>query len=226
MQATEDNGIYTLRQWIVSKLLVRNNELARATQSGQITDLEAFAQLVDYAASFTPDCSACLVKNVGAILTGHSRNGYLMSEVLAQAQMLDYDAAYGEAAPLQQAGFATIFQDPRSGPGFGGNQPHHFWYYVQVGYQDGAFLANTAVVLHETIVAQGPGGKNFPDLALGAVGANLGTDLSSGAMLPTETGNYIRSVLSPDSAEAARWEAHYWNWGWPMSGPAMRVEHK
>ncbi len=211
-QATEE-GLSTARQWVVSKLLIRNNELARAVEAGKITDLEAFARLAEYAASFYPDCSACLINNLGSVLTGHSHYGFTMSEVTAQAGLIEYDAAYKKAIALQQSGYASIFQDP----GAGGNQAHHFWYYVQVGYTNNDVVANSAVVLHETLIANQQAGKSFQDVALGGEGVRLGNALDNGSIAPTEVGDYIRQVLSPDSAEARRWEAeyrnNYWVWG-------------
>lgn len=63
-----------------------------------------------------------------------------------------------------------------------------------------------AVIGHETVLDRG-GGKSFQDVALGFEGGNLGLELWTGNISPSEAGDYIRRTLSPGSKEATWWES-------------------
>lgn len=131
---------------------------------GNLTDLEAFAQLADYGASLTPNCSQCFVNNMGAVLTGDTGNLAWVNEVLGQMDSSNWDNYYDPSQQLGQSGFASIFQDP----GAGGSQPHHYWFYVQMGFQQSMLKNNPAaifpymaVIAHETIITRNAAGNSY-----------------------------------------------------------------
>ena len=94
-----------------------------------------------------------------------------------------------------QSGYAPIYQDP----GEGGNQAHHFWFYLQVGYENGVVIGATGNLLHETFLSTGAAGRSYQDFALGLVGSSIGQLLSWGAMQPSQVGDYIKDELAPNS---------------------------
>jgi RHS repeat-associated protein len=182
---------------IKSAILEENNRLARLVEKEKISSVEALARLVEYAESLVPGCAKCLIQNVGAVLTGHSNGNYWRSELKGQ-----YDSYYGQAASLGQSGFDPIFQDPSYAGENGGNQAHHFWFYVQVGYESGPTIGNLGVILHETILWKDPRGISYQDAYLGYEGVNLGDLLAAGTINPSEVGDYIRQTLSVGSPTA------------------------
>lgn len=110
----------------------------------------------------------------------------------------------GRDNQLDQSGFASIFQDPRVNEN-GNSQPHHYWFYVQVGFASGGFVADSGVILHETIMTRNVKGNSAQDLFLGAEGVDLGQGLAAGTITPGDVGDYIRRTLSPGSENAERW---------------------
>jgi len=195
----------------------RNDFLVAKVQKGELTDLEAFAQLTEYAASLTPDCDYCFVQGLGAVLTGHSRGAAWQDEISGQLGKDVFDEYSQREAPLLQSGYDCIFQDL----GAGRNQPHHYWFYVQVAYEDERVIAHTGNLAHETLLTKefltairtlniqeflNAPGRSFEDWALGIEGIHLGVALRYGTIRPIEVGNYIRSTLSPESAAALKWK--------------------
>ena len=114
--------------------------------------------------------------------------------------------------PLQQTGFDWVFQDP----GAGGNQPHHFWFYVYSAMRHGQFYAMVGNFAHETFLcrydpqARGFVGRSYQDSALGDEGARLGAGLRSGAIGIEDVGNWIRTNLSPGGLAVERWNGTSW----------------
>jgi len=196
---------------IKSAILEQNNRLARLVEKGKIDGVEAFAQLVEYADSLTPGCTKCLIQNVGAVLTGHSNGNYWRSELRRQ-----YEQYYEDADSLGQGGYDPSFQDPAYGfeegafgsGGDAGNQAHHFWFYVQVGYESGTTLGNLGVIAHEAIIFNDPRGISYQDLFLGYEGVQLGSLMASGVVNASEVGNYIRQTLSQGSPTAMEYTDH------------------
>jgi len=185
------------------------DDLLSSVENGNFSDLEAFARLSDYAESFSPTCPTCFVKNLGAVLTGDTGNVAWINEVMGQLNSSNWDSHFNPSRQLGQSGFAPIFQDP----GVGGAQPHHFWFYVQMGYQQSQLKNNPsvvfpflAVIAHETIATKNTAGNSFEDVALGYEGVNLGANLWIGSINPSDVGNYIRRTLSPGSINAIFWE--------------------
>jgi len=97
---------------IRTQILEKNNDLAVQVQDGKISDLEALAQLAEYAATVSPDCAKCFVNNVGAVLTGISNGKSAETEIAAQLGQAKYDEYREDASKLGQSGYAPIFQDP------------------------------------------------------------------------------------------------------------------
>jgi len=184
--------------------------LVQSVTRGQTSDLEALAQLIEYASSFSPYDGYRFIQNVGASVTGHNRGSAAISEVLIQSGIgnLEYDRRYInvlETGQLLQTGYAITFQDP----GAGGNQAHHFWFYVQVGYESGLLLGEIGNIFHETFLAKNRVGMSKEDLALGSEGVRLGYYLRQRSIQPISTGNYIRETLKPGSNASQYWEKQW-----------------
>jgi hypothetical protein len=211
---------------IKMQIMETNNRLAASAREGNISDLEGLRQLANYAASFTPNNPSEFVKNLGAVLTGHDLGNAAVGEVAIQLSGLitkqimkqlpggtdhvsstseGYSPYYLEIrgkTELMQDGYATIFQDP----GAGKNQAHHYWFYVQVGYESGPLVGVIGDALHETIAANSSAGKSYQDYALGVEGSALGFLLKQGTISPNDVGDYIFQTLSPGSENAYLWE--------------------
>jgi len=180
------------------RLLDYNNSLYEWAKRGWITDLEAFAQLSDYAASMIPkdvpgNRTAIFVKDLASIVTELEGKEY-----------------YGEAKPLGQTGFDWVFQDPSTG----GVQPHHFWAFVTfVFHYRSRTIATLGNLAHETVVASDGKGRSYQDYALGEEGVNLGVKLKRGEVKIEQVGDYMRSHLKPGGAAVNTWNgtllAHY-----------------
>ncbi|HKZ54828.1 MAG TPA: RHS repeat-associated core domain-containing protein, partial [Anaerolineales bacterium] len=189
-----------------SLILERNRWLVKQVKSGRMNDLEAFASLAEYAASLTPGCAECFVEDLGSVITGHSSGHGARDELLVQAGLKRYDPYHerGRDRQLDQSGFDPIFQDPIVQPN-GNPQPHHYWFYVQVGFESGRALGYLGNLAHETFLARGFAGNSSQDLYLGYEGAELGVLLAAGTVNPSEVGDYIRRTLSPGSETAKYW---------------------
>jgi RHS repeat-associated protein len=189
---------------IKSAILQLNNQLKKQVDNGKITDLEAFAELAEYTASLTPDCVKCFINNLGAVVTGFDQGNYVTNEF--GHHQSEY---YEKSLPLGQTGFADIFQDPQSAVNNGGgDQPFHFWFYVQVGYENGKAIGDFGVYLHETFLGK-PAGMSLQDQYLGYEGVKLGMALRNGDISLTEVGQYIRGTLAPGTNTALYYKNLY-----------------
>ena len=188
------------------QLFEYNHWLIGQVRNKKMNDLEAFSYLVERAASLTPNCTECFVNNLGAVLTGHSSGHPARDELGAQLGLVKRDPLYktGRDNQLDQSGFDSIFQDPYIAPD-GNPQPHHFWFYVQVGFESGGFIGNVGNLLHETILTRNTRGNSAQDQYLGYEGVDLGVKIAAGTVNLSEVGDYIRRTLSPGSENAARW---------------------
>ena len=194
--------------------LRKHNDLVKRVKEGEISELEALAQLTEYAAFLAGDCVRCFINDLGATLTGHAgddgRTAALRElEIQAGLPNVAYHPNYEQISgtnELMQSGYSIVFQDPAyETEGVGGNQAHHYWFYVQYGYESGFYPAVVSDIAHETVVANSPAGMSYNDYALGVEGAQLGAALSWGAVKPSEVGDYIRQTLSPGSYTAMYW---------------------
>jgi len=178
------------------QLLLYNNLLADWARKGWITDLDAFVQLLNAAASMIPgdiegDLTQIFVYDLAAILTEYVDRQY-----------------YDQAIHLKQSGFDRTFQDP----GTGGEQPHHFWFYVYSVFASNSRLIATAGNLaHETFLTADTlsfrevVGRSYQDFALGQEGVNLGVDLRNGRINIGEVGGYVQRNFGPGGASVATW---------------------
>jgi RHS repeat-associated protein len=198
-----------------------HNRLQTQAGLGIINDLEALARLTEYAALVTKNKASDFVQDLGATLTGHSEGNAARNELQIQLgrilgkRNIEYstDASYHNnyleivrnKRELMQGGYSSVFQDP----GEGGNQAHHFWFNVQVGFESGIAIGMTGNFLHETVLASGPAGKSYQDYALGTEGVILGKWLYTGTVTPNEVGNWIRDTLSPGSFTERLWMDPY-----------------
>jgi RHS repeat-associated protein len=192
------------------QLFEYNHWLIGQVRNKKMKDLEAFSYLVERAASLTPNCTECFVNNLGAILTGHGDGNSALNELGAELHFVNRDSLYltGNDYQLNQTGFDSIFQDPYTDEG-GNPQPHHYWFYVQVGFESGGFVGNTGSLLHETILSSSLKGMSSQDLYLGYEGVDLGVKLADGTVNISEVGDYIRRTLAPGSENAEKWRSIY-----------------
>ena len=123
------------------------------------------------------------------------------------------DKYHSEVHPLQQTGFDWVFQDP----GAGGNQSHHFWFYVYQVMVGGRVFASAGNFAHETFLARwnkeagGVVGRSYQDFALGQEPVNMGADLKKGRMGIEDVGNWIRTNLGPGGAAVSTWNGLSWD---------------
>jgi RHS repeat-associated protein len=172
-----------------------------------ITDLEAMAQLADSASILysgnDSNARAQFVDDIGSVLTGLGGFWPEVDELLG-----NYNPRYTQFdPPFGQTGFAPVFQDP----GKGGNQPHHFWFYVQIGYQRTWLDSDLTNLAHETIFVR-PGnstGRSFQDFALGHTGSRLGAEIRWGNVNIDQTGDWIRANLQTGSWNESKFEFLY-----------------
>jgi RHS repeat-associated protein len=174
------------------------------TKNETINDLEAFAQLTEFAATLTPDCTECFIHNLGSILTGISNDNPYQSVLDNRDGKFEFDYYYRatKGARFGQGGYAKIFKDPDQK---NGNQARHFWFYVQVAFDDGVFFSTFGNIYHEFVDQQEIKGHSFEDYALGIEGQTLALNLALGIVKPLGVGNYLRNVLAPDSTAANYW---------------------
>jgi hypothetical protein len=170
------------------RLLAYNNALVKWAQKGWITDLEAFSQLTDFAASMIPEDIG-----IAGRQTVSRRTDWFVNDLTSILTGLDGLEFHGAAELLGQSGFAWIFQDPSTNAG--GKQPHHIWAYVARAYRHGSMIASAGNLAHETFL-EVPGGigRSYQDLALGEVGSNLGSKLYFGRVKVDEVGDYFDNV--------------------------------
>jgi len=179
-------------------LLEYNNRLATWAQNGWITDLEAFAQLAEYAVSLNP-------YQGGTNILSPADNGSQTVIDDLTAVIVPGGSLYEKATHLRQTGFAWIFQDP----GAGGEQPGHFWQWVQTAFGISSLqrgiIASLGNVAHETFLTRPDGkGRSYQDYALGKEGVYLGGLLNNGMKI-REIGDYIRTNLGPRSPKIGNW---------------------
>jgi hypothetical protein len=205
----------SIQQYLIYK---KSIVLYKQTQKnvGGIDDLDAFAQLTEYAASLTPDCAACFVNNMGAVVTGYTGSAPGAMVLLNRWKPDEYplstyyvDSRTGHTT-FRQTGFALIFRDNNGRA----NQVRHYWQYVQSGYFEGWNTATAGNAFHETIdPASDRNEKSYHDFVLGLEGADLGFLLRIGAVSPEGAGQYIRDNLSKDSFSAMFWSNPFGPWG-------------
>jgi hypothetical protein len=191
------------------RIFLKNQQLAQQVADGEINDLEAFAQLSDYAAGLTPTCASCYVANIGSIITGQSSGNYAVNEILIYFGMKVHDKYYDDAVSsnqnFNQTGYDPAFQDPVELED--NNQARHYWFYVQVAYESGSAIGYAGVVAHETFLGRSLG-KSLQDLYLGYEGVKLGVMLRDGNITPLEVGGHIRTNLSPGSDTAKNYQQY------------------
>ena len=168
------------------------DKYTKLSSDNQITDLEKGAKLVDYAAKLDPGCTSCFVQNVGAVLSGGAG--------IIQPPVFDLTKAKSLASPyyqqgIGQSGFSLIYQDPSTDSG-GGNQLHHYWYYVQVGYETNKDWGDLADWIHENVIGN-PAGMSTQDLLLGYQGVDTGIALRNNILKPSDVRQHMIKTLTP-----------------------------
>jgi hypothetical protein len=181
-------------------------------QKGVINDLGALALLTEFAALMYPtnyplmygsELHAQFVDDIGATLTGVGGPMAPIQELRGQ-----YHPNYKAFEGFGQSGFAYEFQDARTNgiPDLSSDQPHHFWFYVQVAFYDTGNVATIGNFVHEAFPGS-PQGSSYQDFALGQVGAELGEALFFGQLSVHETGDWIMNNLAPGSSTARKWDS-------------------
>ncbi len=170
------------------------------TNSG-ISDLEAMARVFEYAAFMHPpigneysmQARAGFIDDIGSFYTGVG-NKPISEEIMAQLGLGEYNRLYEKRDwHPGQTGFAWKYRDP----GQGGDQPHHFYYFVQVGFYDSSGASALGNLLHETILVA-PGhsqGRSLQDMTLGQTGGKMGHQIAQGGLPLYATGEWARDTL-------------------------------
>jgi RHS repeat-associated protein len=73
-------------------------------------DLTGFSNVVDYAASLNPDCASCLVRNVGAVTTGHDDLEVLLGELGIRIFGASRDRLYEDTPHFGQVVMIQFFK--------------------------------------------------------------------------------------------------------------------
>jgi RHS repeat-associated protein len=183
----------------LDRLTNRYVSLYHQVEADEISDLEAFAQLAEYAALLTPNCTSCFVNNMGAVLTGFT-GATPGLDVIRNRRYPDqyplntyYVQLNQDNIRFGQSGFAPIFRD-NSGQG---DQSRHYWQFVQSAYFEGFAVAWAGNAFHETIDPTARANqKSYQDFVLGIEGSELGFQLGAGFVSPHEVGQHIRDTLS------------------------------
>jgi hypothetical protein len=97
----------------------------------------------------------------------------------------------------QSSGFDPLYQNsPDDTPGWNGDQGHHFAAFLAYGYLHSS-TAEIAAIGYE--IAQGlfswSSGTNFGDIMLGVAAAQMGADLASGKIKPSDLPSLINNEL-------------------------------
>lgn len=191
----------------VDPAIVRANAIADSHQqliadrysalvaNSNIDDLEKSARLIKYAAELDSGCVSCFVHNVGAVVTGHDDLTAPFTDVFNYPPNSPY-----HSTGINQSGFSPTYQDPQSVvDAGGGKQLHHYWYYVQLGFElNNKELGYELVDAHEEWLGN-PVGRSTQDKLLGYQGIDAGIALNNGDLTPSEMPDYIRKTLSPHS---------------------------
>jgi len=174
---------------------------AQTLRPSSISDLESISQLAEFTAGFyegvpqTEETVRLFVDDIGVSLTGLEGWDNWLDELAG-----DRSEFYLGSKEIQfgDTGFAQHYQDP-----YGGNQPHHFWYYVQArAWHTGAF-AELNNVAHETFLYRGfpsrSQGRSFQDYLLGERGRQMLIALLNQDISFSEVGGWMRLNLGPTS---------------------------
>lgn len=147
--------------------------MAAAAARGDITSLEALAQIGERAASFGTEGDD-FVNDLGATLSGTTT-----------ANVGD---PTGRSPRFSDSGFGPQFQD-------GSNQVRHFTGALVAGARFGSLGGQ---ILNTGREALSPAGaRSMADVRLGNAAARLGAGLSSGRISPSQFGGIIRGRFGP-----------------------------
>ena len=179
--------------------LLRDDHIRRTKISNFARDLkengttagEALARVTAYAAAFYKSFGAAInpfsmpqfVDDVSHVFIGMAGVNILVDYATGAKDHNPYFVGTGH---YPDTDLKAIFQDGTA------NQPYHFWFYVAVSFWNGAAVAQAGNVFHESIPPQT--GRSFQDLALGAMGVDLGRQLRSGLPIYAVS-DWIRSTL-------------------------------
>jgi len=193
------------------------NNLAGWARKGWITDLEALAQLSDYAVSMLPadvsNRTAAYVNDMSYVLIGSEGAGVLLTSFFAASHT---PPEFGDT------GFHENYQDRQ-------NQPYHFWAYVatiaNANNTGGWALANAGNIYHElldpleafrTINRGGLSGISWEDYHLAHAGAAMGKYLAEGTLPIEKAGHYMRAALSTEyPGTGDNLDRSLGTWWWP-----------
>jgi len=179
--------------------LLRDDHVRRTKISNFARDLitngtaagEALARVAAYAAAFYKSFGAAInpfsvprfVDDVSHVFIGMAGANILIDYATGANKRSPYFVQTGH---FPDTDLKAIFQDGTA------NQPYHFWFYVAVSFWNGAAVAQAGNVFHEGVPPQT--GRSFQDLALGAMGVDLGRQLQSGLPIYAVS-DWIRSTL-------------------------------
>jgi hypothetical protein len=192
--------IYTGNYVIANaEMFLRDDDLRRTMISNFAKDLinngtaagEALARVTAYASAFYKSIGAAInpfsvprfVDDVSHVFIGMAGANILIDYATGSNKRSPYFVQTGH---FPDTDLKAIFQDGTA------NQPYHYWFYVAVSFWNGPKIAQAGNVFHEGVPPQT--GRSFQDLALGAMGVDLGQRLRSGLSIYAVS-DWIRSTL-------------------------------
>jgi hypothetical protein len=178
---------------------------------GGLSDLEAFARVIERAAAATDGDYDAFVLDVSRLTLGATSNrtailmGFLDRAWMYWARRMGWKDAQSAASRFGSTGFAA---DDRS------NQVQHFWYFVAVAYSWGPRVADLLARYHEwnapgilrRLPASGMGYGTKIDLSLSRKSITLGRALARRRIAPERVGEWIRRELGTRERAASRGE--------------------
>jgi hypothetical protein len=188
----------------MSTISERAVSIARQAKQGEITDVEAMAQITEHAAQlYEPYETNIFVQDVGEIFVGFSgfqsplyaADATLSNKLLGYPIELDPSSEFTIYTPdlrLADTGFVKMFRDESS-------QVRHFWFAVQL-----EMIYPTNLVMYQAFAHENPNhilghrDGTQADAILSILGSQLGRGLANGTIKPSDVGDWIRTHLSED----------------------------
>ncbi len=145
---------------------------------------EAMMVVLNKAARLAQGDTRLYAEDTNAVLSGHN------IDVQQYADMREVDNPRDNkgyfATFMGSSGFATIYQDPV----WDNEQAHHFWFYAQLNYEQGASWALGANIYHE-LSDKNPAGRSWQGFALGVEGLKVGAMCRYNLLSPEQINRYI-----------------------------------
>ena len=163
----------------------------------RVTDLptagEAMMAVLKKAARYADGDTRIYAEDTNAVLSGHDIDLWKYVWTRKVDNSRDVEPNY-YATFEGSSGFAPMYQDPV----WDNEQAHHFWFYVQLTYEQGESWGMRANVFHE-LADPDPRGRSWQDFALGVQGIEVGKMCRYGWGSPEAINRYIENYVMEGS---------------------------